>query len=178
MKKLSTYLLIVCLGIGLYPLFTSPQRAAAGGVAGGAYGAQANVSINPPILPSVTVTLAPVAPVTLPAGGGGPITNSVLTASAGAVGLPVLSTGVITDTTSGMVTPGGSTATGTSTVNNVNVLSALVTADTLVAQANSTCNGVTASSNGSLVVTNLRVGGAAAINGAVAPYSVIAATIT
>jgi len=49
MKKSITYLLIVCLSVGLYPFFSSPQKAAAGGVGGGAYGAQVGVTIDPPL---------------------------------------------------------------------------------------------------------------------------------
>ncbi len=84
-------------------------------------------------------------------------------ASAAAAGLnvvSVLSTGAIAADTEGTTGPSDADASSTATVNQINVLAGLVTADVVTAASSSTCDGTTASSSAAgTTIANLTVAG-------------------
>lgn len=143
-RRLPT-LLIVCTTAWLLA-FGAPATHAQSTVSGEAYG----VSVS-----SLLVNLTSFPDVVLDPQGG--------TASAAAAGLNVvgvLTTGVIAADTNGTTGPSDADAESTATVNQVNVLAGLVTADVVTAQSTSTCDGATASSNASgTTLANLVVAG-------------------
>jgi hypothetical protein len=83
----------------------------------------------------------------------------------------VLSSGTVTDTAQGAVTQASSNGETTSTVQGLNVLSSLVTADVIeaVAQGDTTSNGTFQFSHEGSKFANLKVAGHSAINDSVAP---------
>lgn len=162
-------LIIILLSIN-----TLPTHSFASSVGGGANGAVVTGSVRIVGLP-VNVILTGAAPVTLPPTGGSS-TNQIASVTAGALGVNILQTGLIVNTTSGTVGSPTSHAESTSTVNGLNILGGLVSATTIMSKSTSDCNGQTATSTGDgLTVENLVVAGTA-ILAQPAPNTVIAIT--
>lgn len=138
------------LGGGLLALlaFMLTSPALAGDVNGRAYGASVNV---------LSETLAETPEATLDAEKG------VTTAELASVSVPtVLTTGALEVGTAGVVAENAATAESQATVQSVNILGGVITADLVVAMASSASNGETAESNGDgSTFVNLRVNGVA-----------------
>ncbi len=147
---LSVILLLNLVGITLAQTSNS--------VSGGANGLTVNTTLSVAGVPS-TVSVPNAAPVTLPAQGGN-VSNQVLGLNIGIpTVLPIISTGIITDTSTGVVGASSTTAMSTSTVNDVNILNGFITADTIVSKATSTGNSASVSSSGAgSQINNLKIG--------------------
>ncbi len=106
-----------------------------------------------------SVNVPSAAPATMSSGGGDD-SQSVVSVSVAVPSLmQVVSTGVIENTVSGSLTSSAQ-ALCTSTVNSLDVLGGLVTADTVVSQATSNSNGVAATSEDTgTAISNLRING-------------------
>ncbi len=85
---------------------------------------------------STVLTLNSAAPVTLPSTGGN-LTNTIAAVGVGVPAQSVLQTGAITNATSGTLGVSSAHAESISTVNGLNILNGLVTADTIVAKSTS-----------------------------------------
>lgn len=130
-----------------------PATAAVSAVSGGAFGAQVRGLVKVGPLPSVT----------LPASGGGPFTNSLLT-----VNVPgTLQTDLLITKTAGATGATGFSE-SSATVADVRVGTGVVTADAVSSQ----CRADSTGSTGSTELVNARVGGVT-VNGAVAPNTTI-----
>ena len=156
-KRIMVWLLVTTLpsGIGISS-FAQTQNA----VGGGANGASVNVSATVLGVPS-NVSVPFVAPVSLPPQGGS-ATDQVasVNVSINPGVLPVLSTGLIINTTSGIITQTSAHAESTSTVNTLNLLNGLVTATTIRSKSTSDGNGTTANSSSAGSFANqLRIAG-------------------
>ncbi len=124
---------------------------------------------------STVLTLNSAAPVTLPSTGGN-LTNTIAAVGVGVPAQSVLQTGAITNATSGTLGVSSAHAESISTVNGLNILNGLVTADTIVAKSTSDGNGTSAASTSAgSSVTNLLVAGVA-VTGQPAPNTVISIT--
>lgn len=133
-------------------------------VSGSAYGE----SINLTTLLGIHVSSGPLPTVSLPPGGGGPFTNSVLS-----VAVPnLLSAGVMPVSTQGATGPSGSATSNASTANakvGGGTNPTLLTAELLT----SSCTSSAAGSTGSASVVNLAILGQPVINGALTPNQTI-----
>ena len=129
-------------------------------VGGGANGASVNVSATVLGLPA-TVQVPAVAPVNLPSQGGS-FNNQVASVNVGITPgvLPVLSTGLVVNSTEGSLSQTSAHAESTSTINNLNILNGLVTAATIRSKSTSDGNGAAATSSAAGSFANqLRIGG-------------------
>jgi hypothetical protein len=152
------------------------RSSAAGSVGGGANGATAGATATVGGLP-VSATLTSAAPVTLPSTGGN-VSDQVASVGLDLAGVAtVLSTGVITNSTSGTINASTAHAESTSTVNGINILNGFITAGTITSKASSNGNGSSASSSGAgSIINNLRINGILQETSSVAPNTVISAT--
>ena len=143
------------LGIGIVSSAQSQNT-----VGGGANGASVNVSATVLGIPA-DVQVPNVAPVSLPPQGGS-FSNQVASVSVSITPgvLPVLSTGLVINTTAGTITQSAAHAESTSTVNILNVLNGLITANTVRSKSTSDGNGTTAVSSAAGSFANqLRIAG-------------------
>jgi hypothetical protein len=155
-------LLAVSLTAGLTLVMNLTLLAqAANAVSGGANGA--SVSVSATVLGNpASVSVPNVAPVTLPSQGGS-ATNQVASVNV-QLAIPgvltALSTGLVVNNTSGNISSSAAHAESSSTVDNLNILSGLVTATTVRARSTSDGNGNSASSTAAGSFLNeLRIGG-------------------
>ena len=172
----ATKMILVCVlattlfaGIGIVSL-AQTQNA----VGGGADGASVNVSATV-LGTSANVLVPSLAPVSLPSQGGS-FTNQVASASAEISPgvMPVLSTGLVVNTTAGTLTQNAAHAESTSTVNTVNVLNGLITASTIRSKSTSDGNGTTATSSAAGSFANqLRIAGILYEQSEFAPNTVV-----
>ncbi len=143
-------------------LSSSPASAEVTAVDGGAFGAQASVTLV--ALPPATLAATPT--VSLPSTGGGPFTDSV--ASVNLTG--ILSTGVLDiSTAGGNLNSHAGYATSSASVADVDVLSGVLTADVIA----STCTSNGDGSSASTTLTNASVSGGSALAVNPAPNTVV-----
>jgi hypothetical protein len=127
-------------------VWTALPAAAQSTVSGDAYGVSAT---------SLVVTLTEFPDVDLDPQGGN---ASAFVAGLNLVGL--LSTGAIGVATEGTTGPSNADAASTATVNQIDILAGLITADVVTAESVSTCDGTTASSHaGASTLANLTIAG-------------------
>jgi hypothetical protein len=157
-----------------------PSRAqSANRVGGRANGASVNVSANVLSVPAI-VSVPAVAPVDLPSQGGS-FNNQVASASAEVSPgvMPVLSTSLISNATTGTISQNGAHAESTSTVNNLNLLGGLITASTVRSKSTSDGNGTTASSSATGSFANqLRISGVLYEQSEFAPNTTVSVNAT
>lgn len=150
------------------PLVAQTGNSVGGGANGGS--AQASVTI---LGVTTTVTEPPIAPVSLPPEGG-LVTDQADSRSLEAAGIQFFSTGIVTNTTSGTVGATSAHAEGTSTVDGLNILAGLITADSITSRSASDGNGTTASSSAAgTVIDGLVVGGTPVDDQGVPPNTTI-----
>jgi len=142
-RRLSVFLVICATQL----ILTGPRAAQAQStVSGQAYG----VSVT-----SILVNVTDFPEVILDPQGG-----SASAAAAGLNVVSVLTTGAIAAETEGTTGPSDADASSTATVNQINVLAGLITADVVTAASSSTCDGTTASSSAAgTTIANLTIAG-------------------
>jgi putative Ig domain-containing protein/Big-like domain-containing protein len=157
LRTISLLSVIALLASGTIQSVAQAQNTVGGGANGASVGVTATV-----LGVDASVSAPAFAPVTLPSQGGSS-TNQLASMNVG-LGVPgvctVLSTGLIVNSTSGMIGQTAAHAESSSTVNSVNVLNGLVTAATIVSRSSSDANGSSATSSGAGSFANaLRIAG-------------------
>jgi len=160
------------------PVFSLAQ--AQNSVGGTANGASANTTANVAGI-DASVTVLPVAPVTLPAQGGSD-TNQVASVfvELGVKGVvTVLSTDLVANSTSGSLTQTSAHSESVSTINNLNILNGLVTATTIQSKSSSNADGSSATSSSAGSFANrLRIAGVLYEQSEFAPNTRVSANAT